>query len=314
MKRDFYPRQENRVETRHSFEREYLGDVSKAPPQIEMRKKFRDTAFWQASVHTDATGQARVAVTLPDNLTTWRASVRAVSETTQIGFASAKLVATKPFLVRLETPRYLVAGDKTRVLTLVHNDTGESQNAIVRLECTAFAEQKQEELTIAPGTVGKIEWPITARTTGPARIEVKAWTVNNNAQSYTDGLVQTVPIFSYGRRKRDTFGGEISGNNDANNANGAQVVVPIAENAIPSETSLTITVTPSVQQAMIGSLEYLVGYPYGCVEQTLSRFYPDLLATKVGYRDPETQENGGALHCKAQANATRVGGLGLVGV
>jgi uncharacterized protein YfaS (alpha-2-macroglobulin family) len=28
---------------------------------------------------------------------------------------------------------------------------------------------------------------------------------------------------------------------------------------------------------MIDALPYLAGYPYGCVEQTMSRFYPSVL-------------------------------------
>ncbi len=46
---------------------------------FDIRENFVDTAYWNATLTTDANGQAQIAVTLPDNLTTWRLDVRAVT-------------------------------------------------------------------------------------------------------------------------------------------------------------------------------------------------------------------------------------------
>ena len=56
-----------------------------AEPTI--RKDFKDTAFWQPDVVTGADGKATVEVKLPDNLTTWRATARAVTADTRVGSA-----------------------------------------------------------------------------------------------------------------------------------------------------------------------------------------------------------------------------------
>ena len=42
-----------------------------------------------------------------------------------------------------------------------------------------------------------------------------------------------------------------------------------------------IRITPSIASSLAGGLEYLIGYPYGCVEQTLSRILPDLQVQRV---------------------------------
>src|SRR5205085_1131011 len=39
-------------------------------------------------------------------------------------------------------------------------------------------------------------------------------------------------------------------------------------------TAFTIDVSPSLAVTMLDALPYLVDYPYGCVEQTMSRFLP----------------------------------------
>src|SRR5204863_4025846 len=46
---------------------------------LEVRQEFVDTPLWQPSIVTNANGDAYVSVTLPDQLTTWRLDVRAVS-------------------------------------------------------------------------------------------------------------------------------------------------------------------------------------------------------------------------------------------
>jgi alpha-2-macroglobulin len=42
-----------------------------------------------------------------------------------------------------------------------------------------------------------------------------------------------------------------------------------------------VFITPSLTAAVSPALEYLVGYPYGCSEQTMSRFLPALLASRT---------------------------------
>ena len=45
--------------------------------------------------------------------------------------------------------------------------------------------------------------------------------------------------------------------------------------------SLKLTTSPSLAAGLIDSLNYLTGYPYGCVEQTMSRFLPDVLVKQT---------------------------------
>ena len=56
---------------------------NEAKPKV--RKAFPDTAFWAPDVHTDETGHAQVTLAFPDSLTTWRATVHAVTANAQAG-------------------------------------------------------------------------------------------------------------------------------------------------------------------------------------------------------------------------------------
>ena len=106
MRQAFYPRRVNRVSTEYSFAVEYLGDADKAEPKIETRKRFPDTAYWNPTVQTDANGRASIAFSLPDNLTTWRATAVAHTLDTRIGRGTNKVLVSKDFFVRLQTPAH----------------------------------------------------------------------------------------------------------------------------------------------------------------------------------------------------------------
>jgi alpha-2-macroglobulin len=46
----------------------------------KIRKAFPDTAYWNPSVETGADGHARVTFNFPDAFTTWRTTIRAMTD------------------------------------------------------------------------------------------------------------------------------------------------------------------------------------------------------------------------------------------
>ena len=45
----------------------------------------------------------------------------------------------------------------------------------------------------------------------------------------------------------------------------------------PGSRSLSIRVSPSIAGSLFGALDYLTSFPYGCVEQTMSSFLPNIV-------------------------------------
>ncbi len=46
-------------------------------------------------------------------------------------------------------------------------------------------------------------------------------------------------------------------------------------------TTLTVQIAPSMATTMLDALPYLIDYPYGCTEQTMSRFLPAVITAKT---------------------------------
>ena len=88
-----------------------------------VRRQFPETAYWNPVVTTDAAGHAQVKLVLPDTLTTWNMSAKAVTADTEVGEAAVDVKSTKPLHVRSVLPRFLVVGDKAVVGAIVNNET-----------------------------------------------------------------------------------------------------------------------------------------------------------------------------------------------
>ena len=116
IKRDFYGRRYNEVQTSLAVQYTFTGYAGDNPADLAknksayqladfknessfaeptVRKEFKDTAFWQPDVVTGGDGKATVEFKLPDNLTTWRATARAVTPDTRVGSAVQKTIARK---------------------------------------------------------------------------------------------------------------------------------------------------------------------------------------------------------------------------
>src|SRR5207244_1171508 len=125
---------------------------------------------------TDSQGRAIVSFNLPDNLTTWRATATAHTMDTALGREINKVITAKEFFVRVDTPRFITQHDGTRILAVVHNETGSRQTALVRIRAANLTLQGDltQTVTLDDGKTGTASWPVVADGNGEARITVTA--------------------------------------------------------------------------------------------------------------------------------------------
>ncbi|MEA3401538.1 MAG: alpha-2-macroglobulin family protein [Armatimonadota bacterium] len=280
----FYPRRSHRVYTDFSFPMIYLSDGWKgAGAQIETRRRFRDTAFWAPSAVTNEAGEATFEFALPDNLTTWRATARAHTAQTLVGQSTHEAVVTKPFLVRLEAPRFITQGDRLRVGGVVHNRTDGSLQAEVGLDgdYLTIDGRPQQSGAVAAGEARRFEWEVEAPAVGDQTVRVWA-----KAGELEDAMQRAIPVLPFGRRRVELRSGAAGGR--------TVEVLPVRKDVIEGTPSLTVRLTPSIASAMLGSLDYLAQYPYGCIEQTTSSFLPDVIIARMldefGIEEPELRQ------------------------
>ncbi|MCS7064743.1 MAG: MG2 domain-containing protein, partial [Fimbriimonadales bacterium] len=294
----FYAPRWNRVRTEFSAPwLAWQGD--KGQVDIEMRRLFRDTAFWMPALKTDARGIARIQFQLPDNLTEWRLTAHAHTLQTQVGYGKASIKCAKDLMVNLRMPTWLVEGDRTRISTVVSNDTPTPREVEVELRMPDGS-QKQT-VQIGAGQTVTLHWDYTARIRSEwqaasgewQRVGLEAYPqltfqviARDRTGALTDAEERKVALLPFALRQ--TFG-------YATVLNGArELTLTVQPDAIPALNRLEVQITPSVLHRVYGSLPYLLDYPYGCVEQTVSRFLPAVLVRhafrQMGIKPPAEME------------------------
>ena len=244
------------------------------PAQAQVRKEFPDAIYWLGDLVTNAAGEARMAVKYPDTLTTWRVTARAITVDTRAGSTVARTTTTKDLIVRVVTPRFLTEGDDVVLPTLVHNYRADAKTATVTMAAAglepAGAAPAPATATLAAGAERRDDWRFGARTVGTARVTASAFT-----DSDQDAVELPFPVVPYGVRREAAVSGSLTGAGEVT----ASVVVPPASN--PAARSVAVAIAPSMAGSLLGALDFLTSYPYGCTEQTLSSFLPNLLVTRA---------------------------------
>lgn len=238
-----------------------------------VRKIFKDTAFWQPNLVTGADGKANVKFDLPDNLTTWRATARAVTADTKVGVAVSKVVERKDVIIRVAMPRFMTAGDTVTLSGIVHNYLKSEKVTKIGIEVAGakLLDPAQQTVTIPSQGEYRVNWRVEAPATGDLKILAKALT---DAES--DAVETGIPIVPRGLKytRADSFA--IS-DEEADKT----VTVKLPANADPNARTLRVEVSPTIAGTLFGALDYLTSYPYGCTEQTMSSFLPNVIVTQA---------------------------------
>ncbi|MGQ9666854.1 MAG: alpha-2-macroglobulin family protein, partial [Anaerolineae bacterium] len=250
-----------------------------------VRTEFPDTAYWNPMVMTDANGQAAVSMTLPDNLTTWRLDARGITTDTRVGIRTRDVVATLPLMARPVLPRFFVIGDEVEISCIVHNNTDVPASVQVGLNADGIetADQLQRTVDVPAQGLQKLSWRVRVQSVEQARIRFTA-----EGGGLRDAVEHVLPVYHPSTPEVVATAGQL----DAKGERVEAVVLPAVLD--PSMGELTVTVDPSLAAGMRDGLKYVEEYPYECIEQTVSRFLPDVFTYRalqsLGIRNAELEE------------------------
>lgn len=254
------------------------------PPKL--RTDFNDQAVWLPAVKLDAHGRGTATVRWPESLTTWKLRSWIVSTATGVGEANVEVVTSKNLLVRLQTPRFFVENDRVVVSANVHNYLKTAKRVAAEIVVPAKLFDAADKLppnakvdadgnlhlvaehVVAANGQHRFDWPLRVKSDGLAQITAKALT-----DEESDAVRLAFPVVPHGFWKQQARSGSFQ-------SASRTVEFTIPPDADPAKTRVAVTLAPSAASTMFAALPYLANYPYGCVEQTLSRFYPTVLANK----------------------------------
>jgi len=240
--------------------------------QPKIRKAFPDTAFWAADLTTDATGHAHAKVEYPDSLTTWRATTRGVTAATSVGSATLKTIVRKNLILRLVVPRFFVQGDEVVISALVHNYLTSDKTARISLDLKGLdvLDGAPKDVNIPSRGEVKVDWRVRAQQVRSATVLGKALT-----DEESDAMELDLPVNVPGVPLSASRGGVLAGAGDTS------FDLTFPAKVQPGSRSLSIRISPSIAGSLFSALDYLTSFPYGCVEQTMSSFLPNIIVRQA---------------------------------
>lgn len=271
IRKFFYRMQENWVNTACSFPHSYSGGPDKSEPR--MRKDFRDTAAWLPDLVTNKDGIAIATIKLPDNLTTWRATARAIGMETNVGDTINKIISTQDLIVRLALPRFFTEGDDAFITAIVHNYTDKTENIDLQLSASKqykLGRPATQTLTIKPDKAERFSWSVTVAQPGDSLVSIVA-----RGKTSGDAMELHLPVRSLGISSFLCQSKIITEENKT-------VSLPLSPNNPAAQNiQWKLSLAASSIGPVLGNFDTLIDYPYGCTEQTMSRLVPSIVAMKL---------------------------------
>jgi uncharacterized protein YfaS (alpha-2-macroglobulin family) len=237
------------------------------------RQEFRNTAYWSAQVVTKDDGTASVEVKMPDNLTTWRTQVRAMSGDSMVGEGTVELVSAQPLMLRSALPRFLRVGDSADLRVLVRNSTKAATNVTVTLTAdgVSFSGDLARTATVGPDQSAILSWPAKVQNEGAATLTFTA----SGTGGLSDTLIQQLPIYIDMTPETMATGGVVA-------KEGALEAIYLPPFADTAHGSLNVQVRSALVGSMADELAALAPTTWEGAERVASR----LMAT-LGVRRAE---------------------------
>src|SRR5256885_10414975 len=294
IKRDFYGKRYDEVQTSLAIHYTFTGYAGDKPADLAknksgyqladfknessyaeptIRREFKDPAFWQPDVVTGGDGKATVNFNLPDNLTTWRATARAVTADTHVGSGVQKTIARKDVIMRLEMPRFLTEGDTVTISGVVHNFLKSDKSTKISLDLNGaqMLDSPAQTVTIRANGEHRVDWRVQANQVGKLTLLAKALT-----DTESDAVEMSMEIVPHGLKQ--TAGSTTTFMQDQADQT---ISLDLPARADVQARNLRIEASPSIAGALFGALDYLTSFPYGCTEQTMSSFLPNIVVAQA---------------------------------
>lgn len=229
-------------------------------------KRVKLLSFWSGPLKADAAGNVTYTVKIPEFSGTAR--IMAVSyNKNKFGAASRSMRIADPVVISAALPRFLSPGDMAEVMATFTNTTKQAITVRVGSAVSGpltITRQPEKSIHLPAGKEVQLPFMIKAGDeTGMANLSIQA---NSDKEKFT--WTAAVPVRPASLPQMVTRSGIIK--------NSGQITFNSSKELVAGtiETEGLITSSPMGKYAQ--NLSQLVNYPYGCLEQVISKAFPQL--------------------------------------
>jgi hypothetical protein len=229
-------------------------------------KRFNLLAVWSGILKTDGEGEVKIPIKIPEDFNGEVRLMAVVYDGNRFGSADKRMKVSDDLIIEPQIPRFLAPNDSLVMPVSIINTTNTTANTTVGLTVDgplSVLSAKNQNVRVEANSTAAVQFVIkTGNQIGTGKIQLKT-SGFANAKNETDIAVRPAsPYYT------ENYSGQIKNNDKIN--------LPPASDYVSGTVNcqLTISKFPAIKFAKF--LKYLVGYPYGCVEQTTSKLFPQL--------------------------------------
>lgn len=255
----------------------------------EARKKFVETALFRPDIRTDQNGHANVKFKLPDNLTEFRIMAVTLDREGKGSRTESSFTVKKPVMLVPVVPRFARVGDKFEAAAMLHNETANALAATVRLG------GRFQTVTVPAHDKARVGFAMEPTAAGPLPL---VFTAQDESGKTWDQVEVKMPVGEPGIEEHPRISGAFS--------HSREILLDVPQSVIDRGGAISVKVGQHLWPELGERLEYLLGYPHGCVEQTTSSTLPLIAARTILPRIGLTSLSQGELDKRIRAGIARL--------
>ncbi len=234
--------------------------------KTKLREWFTDQAYWLAFQPGESS--ITVEVRLPDNICKWRVSAISIMPNCAGAFDTTDVNSVKEFYIEPVLPDVLTQDDEVAMKVRVYNLRPKAANVTVGIYADDWLLVRGPELkTLAmrENSVEEVTFAITIKECGARNMTV----IGSDFVDGRDAVKKEYDIRPNGALKTSHESGIVD---DIETLH----AVFYGEHIGGSEKAV-VRLAAGYEGLLIEGASSLMGYPYGCTEQTMSKLLPDIL-------------------------------------
>ena len=248
-----------------------------------VRSFFPETWLWEPALQTDDAGSARLELTAPDSITTWK--LQAVSTAPDgLGMANAELRVFQDFFVEPELPYAVIRGDRFPLRARLFNYLDEPQSIRVTLgenPSLGIDEAAEQTVEVPANSATSVEFILQPTDVGMLPVDLVA-----QSASRADAVRRDLRVEPEGAPREIIHNGIL---NDATSVTvdlslpapvrplepTPEALLPPVE-VVPDSQRYRVSVTGSLMGQTLAGIDDLLGMPFGCGEQNMILLAPNI--------------------------------------
>ncbi|MBW6517038.1 MAG: alpha-2-macroglobulin [ANME-2 cluster archaeon] len=248
-----------------------------------VRQFFPETWIWEPGLLTNGKGQASVDLNAPDSITTWR--LHAVSSSPEgFGIAETNLKVFQDFFVDPDLPYAVTRGEEFPVTVQVYNYLDKDQQVTVTLAGENWFNiigTSKSKITVPANSVKPVHFTIRPTKVGTQLVEITGQTTRR-----ADAVKKDIIVEAEGTQREIVMNGILQDKDVTLDA-------ALPQGIVADSGRVLLSFTPSLVAQSISGVDDLLGMPYGCGEQNMLLFAPDVEILRYlktsGQANPEIQ-------------------------